>query len=239
MKTAILTLGLLTLALASCGTRVLRPSGPDVTQIRNTGSFTGLDFEVPVKAEVRIGGTPSVQLIGPKNILDQIRTSVEGSVLHLRFPNHTELDDNPNLRAVITMPQLSSLGISGTADVNVTGGVSGQTLDIDQSGAGTIRIDGVAVQRLEAEISGTGELQIGTGTARDASYDIAGAGEVSTVGMTSESVSVDMSGAGNIAVRATRKLYADLSGAGTLRYAGSPADVKTDVSGATRVERLP
>jgi hypothetical protein len=201
----------LTTAAALSAGCMTRGSGTERRESRQAEAFTEIDVGGIFDVRVQVGPETSVEIVGDDNIVPLVETTVSGGRLHLE----TSESISPDLDLVvnITTPDLRALRTSGSCDVNVRG-LSGDEFELDASGVADITLAGV-VQRLDLELSG--------------------AGRVDALGLTAQSVKVDMSGAGKADVHAERSLVADVSGAGSVSYAGNPTDVQRHVSGVGKV----
>ncbi len=107
-------------------------------------------------------------------------------------------------------------------------------VEIDVSGAVRIAALGLDVNELGLDASGAVEARM-TGKAKKFSLDVSGAANVNATDFVAEVVEAGVSGAGNVQVHATKILDVDISGAAEFTYAGNPAKVKSEVSGAATI----
>lgn len=115
----------------------------------------------------------------------------------------------PGFKVVITLPDVSSVKVSGAGKF-VYKEIEQDELNLDISGSGSIKTSG-NVKRLEAEVSG--------------------AGKVSASSLKAAQGRLSVSGAGTIKAHVTESVVARVSGAGTVKIEGSPAQRDTKVSG--------
>ena len=250
------SLAMLSSVLSSCGRRVIVGRGDVVQEGRIATSFDKVEIEAPVHANIHIkpGATPSVALSGYKNLLEHIETSVQGGKLTIRMKDGIDLHIDKDLTAEITVASLSELELHGSSDADVKGKVSGNrfqlaitgTGDVDiedvqvgefktrTSGAGNLHINKAVVNSFSSQISGVGDVEIDEGRCGKAEYKVSGAGSISSFGFRSEHVTAKVSGTGDMDLYATKTLDARVSGAGTIRYKGSPV-VKSESSGVGEV----
>ena len=221
------------IALASCRPNVLHGTGKKGTITPQTGSFTAVDIELPVKASitVREGASPSVTISGYDNVLQHIKAKVKGDALEVS----TDLDDTwrvdcDDMNVEITMPAMTALTLSGAPDANVHGNIAGNEFKLAISGASKVVIDNINVTTFTSEVSGAADIEVRGGAVRKSSYEISGAGKIKAFPLQSAATSASISGAGKGEVTALEKLDASISGAGTIKYKGHPA-VTQNVSG--------
>jgi hypothetical protein len=197
------------LVLAACS-RVFGEAGNGqaARDARHVPAFDSIDLGGAVDAEVAIGSAASVEVSGDANLVARVTTEVHGSELQIR----TNGAFRPKLPLVVHVvtPTLVRLAVSGAGNAKLAG-ARGDRLAIDVGGAGNVTADGQVAQ-LAATVSGAGNIK---------AADLHAEHDTAKVG-----------GAGDIDVFASASLDADVSGAGSIRYAGNPPDVKKHVSGA-------
>lgn len=109
----------------------------------------------------------------------------------------------------ITVETLDLIRSSGANEFQVAD-LKGESLEVALSGSSNMTLDG-AVDRLAAKIDGASGL-----LARQ---------------LKSKQVAVAISGAGSAEVHASERLQGDISGVGSIRYAGNPGEVVRNIMG--------
>ncbi len=205
------TLLVICMALTGCAVVHAGPDRSDASELRGVSAFHALDIEAAIDVDVAIGSPGKVELRGPKEWLAKLETRVDDGTLTIAMPgNH---DHVPHLRALITMPTLDGVRVSGVSHMHVAT-LAEKVLEVAVSGVATIDLAGRA-DTLVVKLSGTGEVQAKELAAHDA-----------TVGV---------SGSGNATVRATQDVDVSVSGVGTVTLVGRPANVKKHVSGVGKI----
>lgn len=120
---------------------------------------------------------------------------------------------NP-FRIEVTLPEVSSLRISGAGDMTYLG-LRQDELSLGVSGAGNIVVAG-AVAHLEADVSGAGKIR--------------------AFELNAETAHLLVSGAGDIQATVSRSIRARVSGVGKIKIAGNPPERDTDVSGIGKIK---
>ena len=186
-------------------------------------------------AEVVHGKDCTVEISLDSNLFGYLDVYVLGKTLHIAPKAGYHL--NGSVRKVfITMPALSELNGSGAIKGTVSGfndGTSDLTLRI--SGAGTLKAD-VIVRTLTLKGSGSAKFEL-NGEAEDVSAQISGSGKIRALGLKAQNADISISGAGSAEIRVEKKLKAVISGAGIIKYAGSP-QLSVSTSGAGSVTAL-
>jgi hypothetical protein len=198
----------LAVTTSACG---VAQAGPDTSELRGVSAFHALDIRTVIDVDVAIGSPGKVELRGPKEWLAKLETRVDDGTLTITMTGNQ--NNMPKLHAVITMPTLDGIHVSGVSRMHVAT-LAEKVLEVGVSGAATIDLGGRA-DTLVVNLSGAGEIQ---------------ARELAT-----HDATVGVSGAGNATVRATQDVDVSVSGAGTVTVIGKPANVKKHVSGVGTV----
>lgn len=185
-----------------------RDKSNDVTEVFDVAGFDGIDVGGVFELDVTSGADYSVTVSGPADELERLEVSVENGELVLgRSGDSFRMGrQNPGMTAVVTLPTLTSIDVSGVADGEVRG-VDADAFQADLSGVGSLDIEGQC-GTLEARLTGVGELD-----AR---------------GLLCANVDVAVSGVGEAAVYASESVDARVGGIGSITIYGSPAKVEKD-----------
>jgi hypothetical protein len=68
--------------------------------------------------------------------------------------------------------------------------------------------------------------------------DLSGASDIFAFDMIAENYDIDISGAGNAHLNVSKRIRAEISGAGSIKYKGSPTEIDQQVSGAGSVTKV-
>jgi hypothetical protein len=189
----------------------VKGNGNVQTETRDIRGFKGVHvsgiFEVEVVAQKDFG----VQVQADENLLQYVKTEVEGGVLEISTSKR--IKSSSGLKVIVYAPDIENLDVSGVAKVSVSD-VKNSSLRLDTSGASKINLSGE-----------TDKLAI----------DVSGASVIDAENLKSRAATVDSSGASKISVFATESVRADASGASRITYAGGATDVVKKSSGASSV----
>lgn len=191
----------------------IKGSAVAATEPRTATGFTGVDVGGIFQVEITAGKDFSVEVDADDNLLQYIKTDVDNGVLHIettqRISSHTPL------RVRISAPEIERIEASGASKVALAG-VKNSSLDIDTSGASKVKIEGE-----------TTEVRV----------EVSGASSIDAESLKARTASVDASGASSVTVFVTERLVSDASGASKISYAGNPASVEKNSSGASSVRQ--
>ncbi len=232
MKNVFPLLLVLVLSLSSCMRNVVSGSGAQVADMRSVKPFAAIEVggAIDVTVNLQDGATPSVQLYGYENLLKYIKTEVKDNTLNIYTVEGTELNTDQKIKAVITLPSMASLSLSGATYGVIHGNVKGSDFKLEVSGASDVVADNVSVTHFSTEISGAAKVKVSSGAAESANYELSGAAVLNAFNLVTDNTTVELSGTGLANVNAQKTLNAHLSGVGAIRYKGHPA-VTSEKSG--------
>ena len=205
--------------------------GPVVERTLKVANFTGVTLAFSGDIFIKQGSTQSVKVSGQQNIIDNIKTEVKNGVWYVGFKNPVRRSSG--LKVYITMPKLTSAGLSGSGNLTTQGNFNGiGDLPVKLSGSGNISLN-ISAASVESTISGSGNIKL-SGTANSHSIRVSGSGNVQSYDLKTSDCKVAISGSGNCNVHASNALDVRISGSGDVRYHGSPK-VNSKVSGSGNV----
>jgi hypothetical protein len=140
------------------------------------------------------------------------------------------------MKVYITVKELKHIDISGAVDIQTEGKISATELSLDASGASDSKLE-LAVQKLDLGCSGASKMKF-TGMANTINADLSGACDIFAFDFPAESIDLSISGAGKAELQVSKKLRAQISGAGSVHYKGSPTEIDQQVSGAGSIKKV-
>ncbi len=188
-------------------------SGKLETRDFDLKTFTGLELNGSLDAEITIGDRQKVTVTLDDNLFSNLEMDVEGSTLVIQWDKSCDPDNKS--KVVITVARLEAIELNGAGDIDVTG-FRGDSFEFRLRGAGDLDIEG--------EVD-------------DLEITLMGAGDVSAKGLKAKHVDVTVTGVGNAEVTATESIEARVSGVGDIDYWGNPEKERTRVSGLGDIDR--
>jgi hypothetical protein len=239
------------LTLTGCGRLgFMSGTGAIVNKTYDNQDFKGVEASANFTVEISQANYYSVVVSTHENIIGYLNVVQSGDVLKLGLQSGSYT--NTDLKAVITMPQLDDLNLSGASRADVNGFQSGNDFNLTASGASQAAID-IKTGITQLEISGasrvTGQLQARsfalnlsgasrcelTGSAGASNLEVTGASHAVLPEFPAGTVDVRVSGASGAIINTTGTLNLDVSGASSLDYYGNPALGKVSVTGASKI----
>jgi hypothetical protein len=202
--------GLLLSLVSACS--VVTGSGETGTETRQITGFSKVELVETGEVTIEQGTTDSVSIEADDNVLPVLTSDVVDGTLKLGRKPGTEVITRNPVRYRVTLTKLAGINLSGAGSVTGSNLRAGE-LEVDISGSGIVNLNGsVDTQRIR--LSGSGR------------YDAAD--------LTSQVAAAELSGTGDVILSVERELTVNISGAGTVSYAGD-ADVDKSISGVGRL----
>lgn len=181
----------------------------DVAQTLDLAGFDRIDISGVYELDVTVGDDFAIELSGGEKEMDRVEASVRDGTLYLERKKQKKRwsrgTDN-GVHAVISMPSLLSLDISGVVDGEV---------------------DGIDSERFELEVSGVGDVEL-SGECGSFEADVSGVGDLNARDLKCSNVDIEVSGVGSATVYASTSVDAEVSGMGNIDVYGSPQDVRKE-----------
>jgi hypothetical protein len=209
-------------------------SGDLVTRQFSIEDFDRLQISSAFKAKVTQGDTYCVEVTVDDNLEQYLDVSKQGDTLKVGLKPGLGLTLNRiTMQATITMPKLRGVDGSGASQVSLEGFESSDSLDVQASGASTIRGD-IEAGDSTFDVSGASTVRL-TGQGGNGSVEVSGASTADLASYAMQDVTVTASGASTAIVNVSGRLDAEASGASKVEYTGDPTLGRIDESGASRV----
>ena len=161
-------------------------------------AFEGVNVTGTCNVDIQIGEPQSVEFYAQSEVLDVLTYKVSDGMLQIGFNPDYTVNTSKEIRAEITIPDVSFVGVTGAADFELSGAQQ-PVLDIYITGSGNVDGFEMPVNNCNIRISGAGNC------------------EVHVI----NSLDVDISGVGNVWYRGNPMVTTDVSGVGNINPAGS------------------
>jgi hypothetical protein len=206
--------------------------GKVTKETRVVSPFDSIEVSGAFKVYLKQGSLEEVVIEADENLQPLIRAEVRGNTLVIEtrkpFSNPTSLN------VYITLKDLRKAELSGAVDIFTDGRLNLNEFSLHTSGASNAKMD-ITVKKLDLDCSGASKLKL-TGSATDVSADLSGACDIFAFDLLAENFTLDLSGAGKAQINVSKKISAEISGAGNVRYKGSPTIINQSVSGAGSIK---
>ncbi len=217
--------------LQSCyvgSNNIIKGDGNVLTTTHQLEHFKIINITGMYDVKLLAGQEAVVVLETDKNIQDLTEIKVKNNTLYI-----SSLEEGvyrpTKMEMHITYPDLEQIMIGGACKLQSETTVSSETLLIDIGGAADITME-LDVEELITKIAGAANIFY-EGRASFHQATLSGASNMRAENLLTRETRINLSGAGSAHVHASRRLHAILSGVGSIRYYGNPAEIITERSG--------
>ncbi len=211
--------------------------GPVIKELRTTGDFSRIDFEVPGKIRFIKSETREIVIEAQRNIVEVIETRVREENLKISIRNNYTLRDHEDIVITVRAPYVTVIAMKGSGNLDIPGVFNPENGHLSLQGSGNITVNAVENKKLDISIAGSGNVDILDGAVNDLHLSISGSGNINMQGVDTDKATTHTSGSGTIKLSVNTELNAKISGSGDLYYNGSPI-VNADISGSGKIRKL-
>jgi hypothetical protein len=236
------------------GCKVITGSGETVTWEMVYSDFSKIDAGSSFELTITRSDNFTVRITIDKNLNEYLVVNQRGDTLHIGLePNNTYTGTRQE--AVITLPDLRRLELSGASRASVSGFATTHSVDYELSGAsqaelvdikagnaglklsGASRASGSLVMDSgDFSLSGGSQLEL-QGSAKEIKIDGSGASKLSLENFPVTDADISLSGGSRAVVKVDGRIDLNLSGASEVEYIGSPRLGSINMSGGSIVNQ--
>ncbi len=196
-------------------------------ETRSLGDFSGVKVGDKFNIIISQSDANTVKIDADEKSQLQIKTEIIDGILSITGIDNIK-SDKP-LVISIGIKSLSSLEVTGLADVKTGNQLTCDKLTIESNGAGKVHLD-IKAKEVNTKISGVGNVTL-TGTAQLLEANLSSVGNLKASNLEVDKAKIKISGVGNAKVNVKQNLDVDLSGAGSVIYKGNPTDRNINITG--------
>lgn len=254
----LLTFSMFAISFSACkkdGWPCINGKGENITEQRAVSDFSRIEQLMDADVYITQGTAYAVSLEAQNNLMDEIRTEVNGGVL--KIYNKRCFKHHKPIKVFITMPVVAGVTLAGSGNVYLQNRIESNDLFVSLTGSGSIECeDSVIADFLETDLSGSGTVALlgrfqtvstgisGSGTialkgkAKSNGLHISGSGSLEAFDLPVNTCTVDITGSGNARVNVMDNLDVHITGSGNVYFKGSPS-VTTNITGSGSVVSVP
>lgn len=212
--------------------KIIRGNGDITVREIEVQDFTDIDINGNYKVELYRSDNPRVIIETDENLVDYL--DIETWNNRLEIKNRYTLKPSHQLLIEIYYDELSSIKSSGASSIAHAGILSSDELDVNLSGAGSIKLN-LDVDDLYLNLSGAGILET-KGQVNRQVVKLSGAGNLDAGDLESQNCEITISGVGNAKINTVKELHATITGLGNIEYYGDPEKVTQNISGLGNIK---
>ncbi|HJZ41441.1 MAG TPA: head GIN domain-containing protein [Bacteroidales bacterium] len=221
------------LMVLSCSTGSI--NGQTTRETRTVPAFNGVALTMSADVFISQGTQQKVEVEANKNVMDIIKTEIDGNTLKLTTKDG-RWKDMGKVAIYITMPVISELSVSGSGSMSCQTTVKSEDLEIVVSGSGSVSVPKLESPDITVTITGSGNVSLaGSNTQGKLETLITGSGDFNGEELQVARGDINITGSGSARVNVLQELETNITGSGSVLYKGNPMiNANATGSGKTR-----
>ena len=231
MKKSLILLAVLQIATLSLF------AGNTITKRYDFGTIKSIDAGSIYEIEVTEGNQKGVTIVCDSAYEGHLEVKYfQGELILAMKPNVQMINNKEGIKVYLQMPTIEDIELSGAAKLTASGTFKTRELDIDLSGATSVKGLQISGSELSIDCSGASNLTITGDFSSSIEADVSGASKVTITG-NSRDLEIEASGASNVQVTGEHKFTeTSCSGASSINLEGSTGYFKSETSGASNLK---
>jgi len=212
----------------------LSPEGDKETRIIELEAIDAFEIFGACDLTLKQGEAQKIEIFSHPNIIDELLkdSSVEDKTWHIGIIKCVAGLKKSNIKITATIPDLKSVSITGSADVQTDGifeNVDELDLKISGSGDMDLALD-EDVKSISSKINGSGDFKLSGGT-KSHNITINGSGNINSFDLSTETCEIKILGSGDCEVLVNETLDVRIAGSGDLCFKGNPT-INSKITGS-------
>lgn len=211
-----------------CNLDIGKSAGKSVHKKIDISSFDALEINDFFDIEINQMDKESLELVGDEGQIRSVEAMVNNKTLVIKYKGDILPSAFKKVKLFLSYSNLKSINISGAAHLVTKTTHRSKNLEINISGAASLKMD-IFAETIAINESGAGEFEL-NGKCDNLSIEISGAGSVNAIGLIAKSSTIEVSGAGSVRTNTSDNLDVNINGVGSVTYKGHPS-IKKEISG--------
>ncbi len=222
----------------SCGTasnfvNCTEGSGKIITENRTVDAFDSVRIAGSANVFVTQESTPSLRVEAADNIMEKVRTTIDGHTLAVETDGGCF--KNVKLNVYATMADIKRLEITGSGAIETKSSIKTDALDVVIKGSGDAKLN-VTAKTVNTELKGSGDITF-YGKADTLNINKSGSGDIRASNFLAQKSFVTTSGTGSCEVNAVEQLDLKNSGSGDIYYTSNPPQLTVSNTGSGKISK--
>ena len=205
--------------------------------VRNVDDFSRIKVSNSVKVKLIKSDQPKVEFKMITGDEEDLITKVKDGQLIVKLKSGKMSWSSKSKAAVkVYYTNLSGVDVNAGASVKSEELIKTEDMAVDVSSGANADLE-VEAQTIDADVSSGGKIKL-EGSAKSGNYDVSSGANLNAKLMICDYVDADVSSGGRMDVHANKKLNADASSGGSIRYTGDVENVDTDSGWSGQIKRM-
>lgn len=210
--------------------------GQAMAQSKSLPSFTAISTSGSVQVELVKSSVSKADYAIIKGDEDDLYIEVKGNELFVKIKPQVGFWNSSNTKAKVTVyyQTLSSIDCAAGSSIKSDSEIVAESMDIESSSGANCS---VILKSTDVNVdSSSGSKVSVSGSATSVNYDASSGARIDAAGLMASDAIADVSSGASISLYASKKLNADASSGGSIKYKGDPekTNISSGISGSIR-----
>lgn len=199
------------------------------SEFREVANFHGIEAASGLNVFVEFGEMSNdIEVVADENLHEYIITEVNNGILKIKSRRNIRRASSKDI--FVKAGDIDEIEVSSAADFIGENLLYTDNILLEVSSAGDLDLE-LEAENITIDVSSSGSANL-KGDAVSLYADVSSAGDLNAFDLIVEEANVDASSAADVKVYVTRRITADASSAGSIRYKGNPESRNTSSSSA-------
>ncbi len=222
------------------------------SESRKLSSFDKISVSAGIDVIYKTG-PKSVTVVADENLIELIRTEVEGNTLKVTRAKNTNIKHYKKFEVEVSSPELfaiktssgssfqtiekiksSHMSVSSSSGSDIDAVIEAKKMKVKSSSGSDIKLTLLA-DMVEVDSSSGSDIDL-NGSARSVKLSASSGSDIKAKNLTVDNCDASVSSAGEINISVTKNLNATASSGGDIKYFGKPETINKTVSSGGKVE---
>jgi len=210
----------------------------DGQTVREVGDFTEVSASTSVKVKLIKSNENKVEFKMTGGYEKSLVTEVKNDKLIIKIKHKGMFRGNNKTKAAVKVyyTDLEEISASAGASIKAEEPIEADEMEIEVSSGAVLDLEIVAGE-IEAEASSGGRILL-EGSAKDGKYEVNSGAHIDAMSMICDNVKAEANSGGHLKVYVNKKLNADASSGGSIRYKGDVDYVDSDSRRSGKIKRI-
>ncbi len=193
-----------------------------IAQSKSLPAFTSVSTGGSVNVELIKGDSPKAEYTIQKGNVEDLFIEVKDGELTIKIKSKNKKWSGSGTKAMVKVyyMELSKIDCATGSSISSYSELDASSMEIEASSGANCQLK-LTSKDLKVNASSGSKVSI-SGTSIKASYDASSGAKIDAAANESESVNVEASSGANVMVHASKKITADASSGGIIKYKGNP-----------------
>lgn len=205
-------------------------------QSRSIGNFSTIQVSASVSVKLVKADAPNIEYKMIKGSDSDLITEIKGKNLIVKMKSNLWGSNKSQAKVIVYYTELTDISVTSGASLKTEEAIHAKDFDIDVSGGANANIE-VISENIDVEASSGANLKL-KGQSKKGNYDASTGSNINAKLMICDYVDADVLSGANIQAHVNKKLNADASSGGTIRYTGDADDNKIDKGWSGQISRM-